>query len=682
MPPVKKVGDQNDLVDCSKYPDFAKFSFDKFNPVQSRIFEFFNQDCNVVIAAATSAGKTVCAEMFMAQEVRERGGKAMYLAPLRALAKEKIDDWTDPDHHFGDLNLSICTGDYRLTPARRKEMEDSNIILMTSEMLNSRCRNFKSEQNEWLKDVGTLIIDESHLLTVPGRGDHLEVGLMNFAKLAKNPRLVLLSATMPNTNQIADWVSYTLTGKETYLLESKYRPCPLGIHYEMYWNGGRYDDQEAEKVNSALQIINDYPDDRFLLFVHTKRTGQLLKTALTKAGLECEFHNADLEKDKRHVLEKRFREGKLKYVIATSTLAWGLNLPARRVIILGVHRGLSEVETYDIWQMAGRAGRPGYDPRGDVYILLPESQEDKHRERLQNPAHIESKLLDNLGGHYKTLAFHIVSEIHHGGIKTKDDVTDWYKRTLAHFQAKGLDDSIVDSTMELLLKYGVIKEEDGIYKVTVVGTVSSMFYYSPFDVADLRRNFVALFKANKENDDLYVSMALANVDSMRMGIVSKAEREEFGPFMNRVQKEFGRDEYMETAIKGGFCYNAAMTGGNPGNVASVARMLQWDFPRLGQVLSALDTLGCKWNKANYFKELQARVAYGVSSHLIPFVKLPDIGKVRAERLWSVGFRSVKDMIADPEKVRIALNMKADKILDILNAAKGQALTTSDFIDSL
>jgi replicative superfamily II helicase len=209
-----------------------------------------------------------------------------------------------------------------------------------------------------------------------------------------------------------------------------------------------------------------------------------------------------------------------------------------------------------------------------------------------------------------------------------------------------------------------------------------MFYYSPFDVADLRRNFVALFKANKENDDLYVSMALANVDSMRMGIVSKAEREEFGPFMNRVQKEFGRDEYMETAIKGGFCYNAAMTGGNPGNVASVARMLQWDFPRLGQVLSALDTLGCKWNKANYFKELQARVAYGVSSHLIPFVKLPDIGKVRAERLWSVGFRSVKDMIADPEKVRIALNMKADKILDILNAAKGQALTTSDFIDSL
>jgi dolichol-phosphate mannosyltransferase len=87
---------------------------------------------------------------------------------------------------------------------------------------------------------------------------------------------------------------------------------------------------------------------------------------------------------------------------------------------------MSEVETYDIWQMAGRAGRPGFDPRGDVYILLPESKADKHRARLQNPQNIDSKLLDNIGGHYKTLAFHIVSEIHHGRIKTKEDVKDWY----------------------------------------------------------------------------------------------------------------------------------------------------------------------------------------------------------------------------------------------------------------
>ena len=108
------------------------------------------------------------------------------------------------------MKISICTGDYRLTSERKKELEQSNIILMTSEMLNSRCRNMNSEHNDWLKQVHTIIVDESHLLTVPGRGDHLEVGLMNFLELSPTARVIFLSATMPNVNEIADWISYTV----------------------------------------------------------------------------------------------------------------------------------------------------------------------------------------------------------------------------------------------------------------------------------------------------------------------------------------------------------------------------------------------------------------------------------------------------------------------------------------
>ena len=114
-----------------------------FNPVQSRIFEIYKEDCNILVAARTSAGKTVCSEMVMAQEIRERGGKAMFLVPLRALAKEKIDDWTDASHHFSNLKVSICTGDYKLGDSRKKELEEADLIVMTSEMLNSRCRNYK-----------------------------------------------------------------------------------------------------------------------------------------------------------------------------------------------------------------------------------------------------------------------------------------------------------------------------------------------------------------------------------------------------------------------------------------------------------------------------------------------------------------------------------------------------------
>lgn len=671
---LQKVGDQNNLIDTTNYPKYANFPFEKFNPVQSRIFEFYNQDCNAVIAAATSAGKTVCAEMFMANEVRERGGKAMYLAPLRALAKEKIDDWTGDNHHFKDMKISICTGDYRLTSDRKEELEKSNLILMTSEMLNSRCRNFKSEHNEWLKQVKTIVVDESHLLTVPGRGDHLEVGLMNFLGLSPNARVILLSATMPNVDEIADWVGDSLTnGKITYLLESKYRPCPLGIHYETYYDGGPYDVQQENIITKALQIVEEYPDDKFLLFVHTKRTGEKLKSIMKRGGYEAEFHNADLEKDKRHTLEKKFRSGELQYVIATSTLAWGLNLPARRVIILGVHRGLSEVDTYDIWQMAGRAGRPGYDPRGDVYILLPESKEEKHRNRLRNHQKIESRLLDNVGTHYKILAFHLVSEIHHGRIKTKNDVHKWYEKTLARFQEKDLHNKIVDSTIDLLLKCAAIKIEDDAFKVTAVGMVSSMFYYSPFDVADLRKNFFYLFKNGYENDDLHVSVALGNVDSQRMGIVSKAEREEMKTFISRVEKEYGKDAFAESAIKGAYCYYCLMTGTSAGALDAYSRTLQFDFPRLIEVCNAIDSMGTKWGKNSYFKELNSRMMYGVPSYLIPFVKLPDIGRVRAERLWAAGFRNVTDLTNNVAGVTKVLNMKPEKISAIIDAARDAAL---------
>jgi len=680
MPPVIKLKDQNELVLSCTFPKkLATFPFKEFNPVQSRVFEIYDQDANAIIAAATSAGKTICAEMLMSHEVRVRGGKAMYLAPLRALAKEKTDDWFDDKHHFKDQKVSICTGDYRLTAKRKKELESANIIIMTSEMLNSRCRNFAAENNEFLKDVGTLVVDESHLLTVPSRGDHLEVGLMKFTEISPNCRIVFLSATMPNVQEIAEWVSYTLTGRETYLIDSTYRPCPLDVHYETYYETRNYEKTEEEKVNAAIQIIDDYPEDRFLVFVHTKRTGQMMFNALKRAGVECEYHNADLDKEKRHEVENRFRTGKLRAIVATSTLAWGLNLPARRVIITGVHRGLSEVETYDIFQMAGRSGRPGFDPRGDVYILVPEQKAEKHERRLSKPQNIESRLLDSVGQgknqHYKTLAFHLVSEIHHRTVKTRDDVHKWFEKSLAHFQAKGISDQILDSTLNLLVKYGIVREEDGKFLVTSVGRVASMFYYSPFDVADLRKNFNIVFENNLDDADIAVAMALGATDTIKSGFVSKAEQNEMGSFENKVAEYFGHGTFIAPAIKGGYAYFSLMNGLHGGVFAAISRNLRFDFPRTISVVRAIDSMSAKWDRQDFFTALEIRISYGVKADMVDFCRLPDVGKVRAERLYAAGFRTIQDVVDRPEHVQRILNMKDERIQKIISAAKGRALTS-------
>lgn len=168
MPPVIKVTDQPELVSTSKFP-YAKFPFESFNPVQSRVFEYYDKQNNLVIATATSSGKTVIAEMIASYEIRANKKKAMYLVPMKSLAQEKYEDWTDPKHHFYDLKVSICTGDYRLTPSRQKELDQADVIIMSSEMLSHRTRSNNAEKNKWMSQIGTLIIDESHLLSVPGR---------------------------------------------------------------------------------------------------------------------------------------------------------------------------------------------------------------------------------------------------------------------------------------------------------------------------------------------------------------------------------------------------------------------------------------------------------------------------------------------------------------------------------
>lgn len=664
-----RLSDQENLVLTSMFRH-GSYPFEQFNRVQSRVFEVHDKECNCVIAAPTGVGKTICAEMFMADEVRRRGGKAIYLAPLRALAKEKIDEWTSEGSVFAGMKMAICTGDYRLTDARRKELEEADLIIMTSEMLSSRCRNMDSEKNDFLKDCGTLVVDESHLLTVPGRGDHLEVGLMKFSKIARNLRVVFLSATMPNVDEIANWVCCSLVRKDTYLIVSDYRPCPLDIHYEEYEVAETYAQTEEYKVDKVVDVVKEHRDDKFIVFVHSKVTGERIKRALEERRVDSEFHNADLDKDKRHALESRFKHGNLRVLVATSTVAWGVNTPARRVVIAGVHRGMSEVETYDIFQMAGRAGRPGFDSRGDVHILVPDNNAEHHIERLSDPKRIESQLLASTGKedpHYKTLAFHLVSEIHHGNIATKQDVHEWYGRSLAYFQYEDLEESIVDKTMELLVRVGAIKEVNGKYEVTSVGKVSSMLYYSPFDVADLRRNFKHLFARGFEDNDLAVSMALGNVDSIRSGFVSKAEKEEMEEFSSKVHKAFG--EQLDSTIKGAHAYFCLLNGYPLGSFSSMGRGLQMDFERLTSVLNLLDSMAAKWSKASFFRELSMRVAYGVRPELVGLCKIPGVGRVRAERLFGAGFKKPSDLAKNPMLVKKILNMKDEKIMEIIRNAE-------------
>jgi ATP-dependent DNA helicase len=659
-----KITHTENLINTSEFP-YAKFAFQFFNPVQSRIFEFYDKPHNALIASNTSSGKTAIAELYLSYEIRKKGGKGLYLAPLKALSQEKIDDWQDPSHHFYDLNISILTGDYKLANNRKQELEQADLIVMTTEMLSSKSRS----ENPWLKNIGTLVCDEIHNISAPNRGDHAECGLMKFAALNPNCRIIGLSATMPNVDEIGQWIE-KLTNRETVLLESSYRPCKLNIHYEKYMEHFHYDTQERNKVNLAVRIIQQHPQDKFLFFVHTKKTGRLLCDALQQYGIECEYHNADLEKTKRKNVEKRFKEDpKLKAIVATSTLSSGINCPARRVVILGVHRGLTEVDTNEIKQSAGRSGRPQFDPEGDAYILLPNKKFQKYITKLQTPEPIISQMMDS-----KVLCFHIISEIHHGNIKSYDDIHNWFSRTLAAFQNKKLDDKMLNEVIKSLTNCGALTEKDDKYYATSTGIISSLFYYSPFDVSDLTKNWTKVFNYRQEEIDPWIAMALGTVNSNYSTIVTNDEREEIQQFVNSIKrvkldKIFGGDKSAtEGQLKAAYCYWLMLKGEYNPTFSSYQRTLQNDVERLLEVLNTVETMTLK-RKSNYFRDLGVRIKYGVGFEMIELCSLPGIGKAKARKLWDANLRTLESVANNVPKVMSALNISKNKAEELCEIAK-------------
>lgn len=665
-----KVKEQPKLVPSSQYPH-AAFTFQHFNAAQSRAIEHYDKDVNYIAAIPTGSGKTILGEIFLAHEIRGRGNKGMYLVPLKALAQEKIDDWTSPHHHFANAKVAICTGDYRLTEQRKKEIQDSDLIIMSMEMLNSRSRNYRSEQNDFLKSVQTLVIDESHSIGMKDRGPHLESGLMKFTEINPSARIVMLSATLPNVDDVGKWLS-RLNGKPTIVLESHNRPCPLHIHYVKYNDVSySYDENERAKITAAINIVERHASDKFLLFVHTKRTGEMLTARLKEIGIRCEYHNADLAKEKRVAIERAFREDpKLRCIVATSGLAQGLNMPARRVVVLGVHRALTEVEPHEIFQAAGRAGRPQYDPQGDAYVLLPARGFEKQKARLEEPRPIESQI-----GQGKCLAFHLTSEVHHRNIQSLDDVHNWYERSFAYHQTRELDDEVVTEVMKGLTRCGAMIEQDGTYETTSIGTVASMFYYSPYDVADLARNWSRVFDCRKENNDLWISMALGNTDSLRGNIASISEKEEMNKYRylldeTKCEKTLsGSRPFTDGALKAGCCYYNLLKGANSAALAATMRNLKMDFERLSEVLCAIDQMTGKWNQREYFRRLYLRILYGVEEEVVSLCCLRGVGKIKAKRLWDANLRSLEDIAKNTLGVIKALNCSKPIAEGIVKNAK-------------
>jgi helicase len=646
------IVDISGTEDTAPAPAFTLASFTditRFNPVQTAALPWATQDVNMLLASVTNTGKTKVAEMVIAAALAE-DRPAIYAAPLKALSREKYEAWTNPEHPFSGKKISVVTGDYRLTAARQKELASADIIIMTSEMLDSRCRNVFSEGSDFLRRVGVVVADELHLLGMEGRGDKLESGLVRFSVLNREAKIVALSATLPNMEELAEWVA-SLNGKRTVLIRSKWRAVPLIEHFEPY-KRTRFTAETRENLRKAvLATLKSYPNDKALVFVHDKATGRVMLKGLERLGIRAEFHCADLDRDEREEIEQNFRDSGngLRVVVATSTLAWGVNFPARRVVIAGVHRGKEEVTAIELLQMAGRAGRMGLDARGDVHYLVPLNRVKKWQHRIENPGDVSSQMRSP-----RILKFHIISEIANGFANTVPELHRWYLRTLAHAQVRETEAAAQERIMDavvMLLQDGAVKlADDGTLTATELGVCANGFYLDPSLLADLVRNFGRVFQSENP-DDPTIAWGLSATRAYDEGWVGNAARVYVDAFMDQLgcySMSYAQGRY-------GACHWAMLQGSREvGPLISIYQQLHMDTDRIVSALAYLDGRYANWDKAAFWKSLGVRLRYGVPEDLVSLCGIRGVGRAFALKLWDAGIKNEGDFYTNPEAAKEVL----------------------------
>jgi helicase len=339
------------------------------NPAQQQVVDcgLLTSGFSCILQMPTGSGKTWLAKKAIRQSV-QRGFRALYLTPLRALAEELVSEWVK---EFAGIKVGIFTGDYgRAGAAFPTPYRDARVLIMTPERLDICTRTWRSHWN-WIPEVDLIVADEVHLLGDRSRGSRMEGAISRMRRLNPFCRVLGLSATLGNREELADWLGGVEYGSE-------WRAVPLRWRISRY----RKADQKPEVLLSEARTVVE-AGGQSLVFVQSRRRAETVSKFLTARGLGADYHHAGLGHAERQKAEEAFRGRQTQVLVATGTLEMGLNLPARQVILydLQMFNGseFAPLSVNTVWQRGGRAGRPGLDEAGEVLLMAPSWDREARR---------------------------------------------------------------------------------------------------------------------------------------------------------------------------------------------------------------------------------------------------------------------------------------------------------------
>ena len=666
---------------------------------------------NLLVAIPTASGKTLIAEMAMHSHIAA-GGKCLYIVPLKALASEKYDE-------FGNkgVRVGIATGDL---DRRDDQLGKNDIIVATSEKVDSLLRN----SARWISDITLLVVDEIHLIDSVDRGPTLEVVIAKMRYRNSAMQVIGLSATIGNAKNFAGWL-------DAELVTSSWRPVDLrqGVFYNNrihFREGERLVKQVSKSfddINLCLDTIAE--GGQCLVFVSSRRNAEafakraasaikcedptltayseqlggiaeteMVKTLATCVAKGAAFHHAGLSRPERAIVEEGFRKGLIKCISSTPTLAAGLNLPARRVIVRDYLRfsageGMLPIPASEYHQMAGRAGRPRLDPYGEaVLIAKDEGQiEDLFEWYIEAPAEkIHSKIAEPTA-----LYTHVLSLIASGFAKTQQELAEFMDRTFyAHEHRKGhLMKKAVDDALAFLVSSEMVVEVGEHLGSTEFGSMVSRLYIDPRSAEII----VRALREQRVYSDLGVLQVICSTPDMPnlyarnadMSALDRMLEAHAGdlwftpPLDEEVAETFYRglkttlllSDWADELPDAKICERYSV---GPGDVHGMVESVNW-------LLHATVELARMFATSTHPKvrEYEICMKNGIRRELLPLVKLRGIGRVRARRLFNNNITSPDALrAAGVETVTLILGQGiAEQLFSQLRGPASPVLSTVD-----
>ena len=651
---------------------------------------------NLLAAIPTASGKTLLAELAMLKSILA-GGKALYIVPLRALASEKFSRFRE----FSELGIrvGISTGDYDI---KDEGLGANDIIVATSEKTDSLLRN----ETAWMQEISVLVADEIHLIDSADRGPTLEITLSKLRRINPACQILALSATVGNADELAAWL-------DAELIVSEWRPTQLlegvllnGTFYCKDKEKAIVQSTKDEAINLALDTLKEggqclvFESSRKNCMAFAKKSASTVKKILSAEDKESlsviadevlensetdiatvlaacirsgtAFHHAGLTTPLRELVENGFRKGRIKLISSTPTLAAGLNLPARRVIIRSYKRysteeGMQPIPVLEYKQMAGRAGRPRLDPYGEAVLLARSYEEFVFL--FENYIEADAEDIWSKLGTEKAMRTHVLSTISNGFAHTKEELMDFLEATFFAFQYSNFGlSTVVDECLGFLRHEGMLENTDALLS-TSFGKLVSRLYVDPLSAARIAHGLkeakilteftllhlicstpdMRLLYMRREDYQEVNDYAMTHADEF-VKVPSPFNIAEYEWFLGEVKTALLLMEWIREKPENEICLNF---GVGEGDIHAIADIAEWIMHVTSQLARLLDLKGVR-----EASELEKRIHYGAGPELMELLDIRSIGRVRARKLYEAGFRSTADLAgADPEKVAALLGPK-------------------------